>query len=404
MSAMRATETAGHLAGFPQRGAGTDAERRAAVWLASELRQSKRPVLVETFWSRPNWAIGHAWHLLLAVIGSLLSVSHAQLGGALLIIALLCVLVDWATGQSPGRRLTRERASQNVVAPASGTGATRLIITANYDAGRAGLAHRAFLRRPARAVMRLGGRVTPGWQAWVVLELILLIAVAALRNGGSGGTPLGAVQLIPTVVLVLELATLLELGLAAYGPAASDNASGAAVALALTRALHASPPRRLDVELVLQGAGDAQMTGLRRHLRTRRRELSPRDTIVLGIGPCGAGTPTWWASDGSMLPLAFGRRLRALAAETAGRQTPGHRGRGTSPALPGRMAGYPALTIGALDGHGLAPRAHQASDTVAALEPELLDRMLEFALTLVDAIDADLGRRQHPADSARTTA
>ncbi|HTU95830.1 MAG TPA: hypothetical protein VMF14_08305, partial [Solirubrobacteraceae bacterium] len=112
---MRPVETAAQLSAFERRGAGSDAERRAAAWLAGELRAARREAALETFWCRPNWALAHAWHALLAIAGSLVMVSHAVVGGALVLVALLCVLGDWLTGRSPGRRLTRERASQNVL-------------------------------------------------------------------------------------------------------------------------------------------------------------------------------------------------------------------------------------------------------------------------------------------------
>ena len=69
-----------------------------------------------------------------------------------------------------------------------------------------------------------------------------------------------------------------------------------------------------------------------------------------------------------------------------------HRGRGASPALPARAAGIPSLTIGCVDGRGLAPRSHQRTDLPEALDPGAMDALLELALTLVDAIDADLAR------------
>ena len=90
---MSAADTAAGLAAFPGRGAGTDAERRAAHWLARQVRSPGRAVRLETFWCRPNWALAHAWHCLLAVVGSLLLVHHAIVGGVILLIALSCAVV-----------------------------------------------------------------------------------------------------------------------------------------------------------------------------------------------------------------------------------------------------------------------------------------------------------------------
>jgi hypothetical protein len=405
---MAAADTATGLAGFEGRGAGTDAERRAAHWLVRQIRTARREAHLETFWSRPNWALGHAWHCLLALGGSLLMVAHAAIGGALVLAALLSVLADGLAGSSLGRRLTPERASQNVVSPAPGRGGragsaqsadppVRLIVTANYDAGRTGLAYRDGLRRPVAALKRLAadGAVSPGWLGWLSLELLWLLGVAALRLTGAHGTPVGIVQLVPTAALVVELALLLDLAGAAFGPAAGDNAAGAAVALAVVRALDAAPPRHLAVELVLQGAGDGQMTGLRRHLRHRRPKPTARDTVVLGIGPAGAGGPCWWISDGPLVPLGCPARLRVLARRLepgSGRSARPVRGRGVSPALPARARGLPALAIGCLDPRGQVPRSHQRGDAPDALDSRAMDALLEFALLLVDEIDADLAR------------
>ncbi len=417
---MSAADTAAGLGAFAGRGAGTDAERRAAHWLARQVRAARREVRLETFWCRPNWALAHAWHCLLATAGSLVTVAHPALGGAVVLVALLSVWADGLTGRSLGRRLTPERASQNVVSPAlahrpdgglppaAGPPPVRLIVTANYDAGRGGLAYRDVIRRPVAALKRLAahGALTPGWLGWLSIELLWLLGIAALRAGGASGTPVGVLQLVPTAALVVGLAILLELAGAPFGPAAGDNASGAGVALALVRALDAAPPRHIAVELVLQGAADGSMTGLRRHLRNRRRELTRSGTVVLGIGPCGSGSPCWWVSDGPLIPLRYLARLRTLAARLAagGLTARPVRGRGVSPALPARARGLPALTLGAVDARGLVPRSHQHSDVPEALEPGSHDAVLQFAQLLVDDLDAEVARPASGRSDAAPTA
>ncbi len=242
---MGAIDTVAALAEFPRRGAGTDAERRAAVWLKGELQTSGRDAALETFWCRSNWPLAHAWHVAVALAGSLVSVAAPTVGAALVLGALLSLALDALTGISLGRRLCPEHASQNVVSPsASQGGSVRLIITANYDAGRTGLVYRRWSRRIASRLRRLGagGALTPGWLGWLAIVFIWLLVTALLRAGGASGPAVGVAQLIPTAVLVLALALLLELAGAEFGPAAGDNASGVALALALTRALAVSPP------------------------------------------------------------------------------------------------------------------------------------------------------------------
>jgi hypothetical protein len=412
---MGAAETVTGLAQFDRRGAGTDSERRAALWLCAELQASGHEARLETFWCRPSWALAHAWHVALGLAGSLIAISHPSIGAAMILVAILSVIADAVTGHSPGRRLTPERASQNVVvdggavagvgagiaagtgvAAGPGDGRVRLIITANYDAGRVGLAYRDRVRAACARLRAIAGGLSPGWLGWLMIGLFWLLAVAILRLEGTRGTAAGIAQLLPTVSLVIALAMLLELASADFGPAAGDNGSGVATALAVARALDAGPPGRLAVDLVLQGAGDGDAIGLRRYLRSRRKALNVTNTVVLGIAPCGAGHPRWWVSDGPLVPLGYFRRLRALCADVARAESNvadrPHRGRGVTPALPARALGLPAITIGCLDERGLVPRSHTLRDAVAEVDHRALDAALGFALELVDAIDADVGR------------
>jgi hypothetical protein len=233
-----------------------------------------------------------------------------------------------------------------------------------------------------------------------------LMALAILRVEGQHGSAVGVAQLPPTVGLVLALALLLELASAGFGPSAGDNASGVAAAVAITRALDAAPPRQLTVELVLQGAGEGGGVGLRRYLRARRRELQPSNVVVIGVAPCAAGRPSWWISDGQLVPLRYFARLRELCERIARDEphlgaTP-HRGRGATPALHARGARLPAIAIGCLDERGLTPHSHQSADRPEAIDPDALDVTVEFALMLVDAIDGYVGRMpQTPQSPAR---
>jgi peptidase M28-like protein len=426
---MPATQTAAQLTEFARRGAGTNSERLAAAWLRDEAESGRREATIETFWCRPNWALAHSWHLLLGIAGSLVMVSNPTLGGGLVLAGLICILAEWFTGRSPGRRLTPEHASQNVVSrppaaspPPGGTNGAgseaggderlHLIVTANYDAGRAGLIHRPWLRRATGLPRRLAGdgRFIPGWLGWIAIAHVWLLAVAVVRLGSSETTSaaVGALQLIPTVVLVLTLALLLESAAADFGPAGADNAAGTAVALGLIRTLDTAPPRRLAVELVLQGAGDGQMIGLAHHLRVRRKELTRANTIVLGIGPVGAGQPHWWTGDGPLVPLRYHPRLRDLAARLAdpasGLDARPYRGRGTAPALPARFRGLPAINLGSLDAQGFAAGSHTAQDTAETLDPGTVDELLQFVLILVEGIDAELVARTPTAAIEPTTA
>ena len=129
---------------------------------------------------------------------------------------------------------------------------------------------------------------------------------------------------------------------------------------------------------------------------------------MLGIAACGGPSRTWWTGDGALIALRFLPRLSQIARRAVGPGTElaaaGHRGRGFSPAFPGRFAGLPAITIGSLDDDGLPSCSHRTIDLPEALDRGSLDRMLELALTLVDSIDADLERAASDTTTASRTA
>ena len=390
------------LAAFANRGAGTDAERRAANWLAGQCQGPGRAVDLETFWCRPNWALAHALHVTVAIAGGLLSLVSPVAGTAILAVALASVLADSLTGVSLGRRLTPERASQNVLVAAAprpqGDKPFHLILTANYDAGRTGLVYRDGLRHPVAATREALRGFTPGWLGWVSLGIAWLLAIAILRITGHTSNPVSALQLPPTVGLLVALALLLDVAVGRWSPSAGDNAAGLAIVGAVAQALEATPPRHLRVELVATGAGDGDQVGLRRYLAARKRERKAGNTVVLGIAACGAGRPRWWNSDGALIPLRYGRPLRQLAEKLAADEphlhARRHKGRGATSALPGRIAGIPSITLGCLDDSGLAARSHRLSDTTNRLDPDALHAGLQFALLMVDGIDAAVGELQ----------
>lgn len=384
---MEPIEIADGLAGFANRGAGTDAERRAAAWLAATISADGEDATVETFWCRPNWPLAHAVHAGLAIAGSLVSLVSPVAGIAILAVALVSMVSDSLTGQSVGRRLCRERASQNVLLtpPTSdGQKPVRLIVTANYDIGRNGLAQRDWLRRPV-AWLRTALRAnTPGWLGWLAIATTWLLVIAVLRLEGHTSQAVRIAQFPPTVGVVIAFALLLDLALASWSPSAADNASGVAVAVALGRALQTMAPQHFDVELLLTGAGDCDQLRLRRYLRTRRGERTARNTVVLGVAPCSVGRPHWWFSDGPLIPLRYARALRALAQQIATDEphldVSRHKGRGSTPALAARAAGIPAIAIGCLGKDG----PHEDTGATA-------DRALQFALLLIDAVDGAVG-------------
>ena len=172
---------------------------------------------METHWVRPQLALALALGCALAAAGGLVSVVAPVTGLVIAAIGAVSVLVDVAGRTGPLRMLLPKRATQVVlVAPAEGA-TVDLLAVARTDVPRQG---------PARRLARVRGGL---W--WLVLCALVVVAAAAARAAGTEGTLLGAIQLIPTVVLLVAAAVALDAIAAQVGDGRVEDA---ALAAALT--------------------------------------------------------------------------------------------------------------------------------------------------------------------------
>lgn len=339
------------LCSFAGRGACTDAERRAALWLHDELQARALEPNVETRWVRPQrWAV-LAIGCLLCVAGSLLAVPTPVAGLVLAGAGALSLAVEALGWIGPVRLLFPRRATQHVLTEVPDAGVP-LVIAAAYDAPRRGLVlnerWRALLRRAPRGSLAVCGA--------------LVAAAAAARVAGVEGTWLGAVQLVPTVVLLVAFAAAVDIALSGWAAGANDNASGVAVALSVFEELRREPTRVLAPALLLVGAGHAvHRIGL------------PEGAVLVELGPCGAGRPVLRARH-PQARAAAARAAEALGATIGGEPPP--------------AAG---VRIACVDERGIVPRAHQEDDTI--VDEAAMEAALDVALGVVDALDSELARQ-----------
>src|SRR4051794_25268699 len=337
--------------------AGTDAERRAAVHCTSALRAIGRSPRTQTPWFRPQRDAPRALHALLGIAGSVVCVDHHPTGLALAAAALVLSLLE-AGGLPLAALPFPRRATQNVVAAPidDPPGAVRLVLTASADERRDSVL--------GRTAARVRGAAVPGPAGLLDLALLAVTACAGARMAGAGGTALGIVQLIPTALLILLFAGYLEAALSAR-PAPGQSGAGPAVAIALAEALDARPPRRLAVEVLIAGAGQAGAAGMRAYVRAHRGQLAPEEVVVLHL--VGADGPLrYMAREGERFALRLHPRLAEMAGAIPGSVR--SESRFTSGARVARGARWPALTLTGPP----ADLAGAALRLIAAIDAEVL--------------------------------
>ena len=348
--------------------AGTDAERRAAVHLRERLSSLGRDAESQTIGIRPRFGLAHAIHAFVAIVGSVVAAGNPALGAVIVSAAAVSTFLDVAGIFHLARRLTGERASQNVESLEDGGKPGTLILVAGYDAPRAS---GAFDR--ARRTLR---------DPWLVMlvAMLAILACCVLRLVGIENQALTAVQFVPTVLLIVLTPAFVDIELA---EAAEDATQAGAVATVL-RLSGELRLENFDVWVVLAGAEEPFALGMGGWLRRRRKQLDRESTAVLHVSSVGDGPVRYARRVGPLAPLRCHRDLVRLCGEIA--EDDGDGGvysaesrvdRRPTAAAAAIARGLPAITVGCAGRE--APSA------------EALERAHGFCAELARRLDAEVG-------------
>jgi len=356
------------LTAIERRCAGTDAERRAAVALRDRVTAEGHPAELEAIRVHPRFGLAHTLHALLAVVGSIVSVSSPAPGAALVLAALLLTLLDALGYLHLLRRPLGTRASQNVVWREQTDKPGMLVIAAGYDSPResGALALAARLLRDPYLVM--------------ALAMLVILVSCGLRLAGVEGTAVTAVQFVPTVLLILLVPALVDVELSTAG----SDAAGAAAAAAAVR-VGDELAGRLDhfaVRVVLTGANQPSALGMRAWLRRHRGELQRERTAVIAIGPLGDGPVHWSRREGAIASQRSHTDLLRLSREVAEdsgdvQDTRGYVGREATNASRAMARRLPAITV--------------ATAGATAGGTDAVERVTAFTRELAERLDAEVG-------------
>ncbi len=328
---------------------------------------------------RPRFGLTHALHALLAVLGSVLAVSDAPIGAAIVLFAVLSTVLDVTGTVHLVRRTTGRRLSQNVESRVDGGKPGTLVLVAHYD-----------VAREAPSFALAARLLRDPWLAMVVAMVMVLIC-CSLRVSGLEGTVLTSAQFVPTVFLILMVPALADIELSGADPGTTDNAAGVAVVLQLADEL-GERLEHFDVWVVFTGAQKPFALGMRAWLRLRRADLESESTVVLNVDGVGDGPVTFSRREGPIIGLSTHRQLRRMCEEIAA--DGGHEARASvihesGDAGAALARGLPAITV---------------SSPGAVLDPAALDRVFEVCLELAERVDAEVGPRLASRSAQRSSA
>jgi acetylornithine deacetylase/succinyl-diaminopimelate desuccinylase-like protein len=362
-----------------ERPSASDAEGRAADWLAHELRAAGcRDSRVEE--ERAHG--GYWWPLGLLNAGSALAAllgrgPAALVGGA----AAAAVYDDVSGGRLWFRRRTLpQRATWNVVAEAGDRDASRTVVfIAHHDAAHSGLVfHPALPRAGMRLMPKLHERASQSvpiifgvFLGPLLLALWGLLGRRWLRRAGmffSAGAS----------------ACMTNIGSSAVVPGANDNLSAVAVLVALANELAERPPAGVRVILLSTGSEESFMEGMQAFGRRHFPEL-PRETTEFVCLEC-VGSPQLCVVEGEGMlrmrdyPEASREALARAGAAAGVELTRGLRTVAATDALIALRAGYPVSTLGGVDETKFPSNYHWPSDTPDNLDWSSVDAAVDVCL------------------------
>ena len=303
-----------------RRAPGSDAERRTALHLKQRLDALGREAETESLAIYPGWPLAYALLAAAAVAASVLAVDVPVAGASLALAAALLTFLDAGALIPTLRRLLGRRASQNVVSWGGEDKPGDLLLVAHYDAGRGGLAHGDRTARRRAALSALVRRPIGGLQPLFWAELAVL-ACALLRLAGLDGTPLTAVQFVPTLGLIVAIALLLDIALAGTGGGENDNASGSVARPAPGRAVRRRRSSTSTCTCSSRAGRRPARPACAPSSRRHRDRLAQDRTVLVNVDRVGSGERALHAPRGRPAGAAVVTRSWSRSATRSPRTT-----------------------------------------------------------------------------------
>jgi len=366
-----------------ERPSASPAERRAAEWLAGELRDAGcRDVRVEEehahggYW----WPLGipNAASALACFLGRL---PAALVGG----LASAAVYDDVSGGKLWFRRRTLpHRPTWNVVAELGDPAARRTVVfMAHHDAAHSGLVfHPALPRLGMKLVPRLHERAN---QSIPIIFGVFLGPLLVALWGLSGSRWVRRAALVFTGGAAAAMANI---GASRVVPGANDNLSAVAVVVALAHELAERPPDGVRVLLLSTGSEESFMEGMQAFGRRHFPSLDRATTEFVCVECVGSPELCVVEAEGMLRMRHYtegSRDALARAGAAAGVElTRGLRTVAATDALIALRAGYPTCLLGGVDETKFPAHYHWPTDVPDNLDWSSIEGAVEVCLRYLE--------------------
>ena len=386
--ARRALEHVYHLSvTIGPRGSTTPAEAEAATYAKVVLERLGLAPQVERFLSATSqwrpFALAATLALLAVAVYPLAGRITAILATLLTAVTLVSAYLELNFTANPIRWLLPKRPSQNVWAaiPPAGTPTQRVVLVGHLDSHRTPWVFGSPARLKVFRVMATASFAS-------IAALVLLYLVGSI----TGGDVIYWISLAPAAVLILALLMTFQPDTSPYTAGANDNATGAALVLALAEQLQQMPLANTEVWVVCSGCEEVGCYGAAAFVREHPQELRDARFITLdSVGGLGSG-PCYITREGMTRAYRSNPALLALADQIAAQRPElGAYAKvmslGFTEGAIGIKNGLPSLTFVNLRPDGVLPYWHRPDDVFEHVDADVLARTQAFLWELLQRID-----------------
>ena len=369
-----------------ERGSASAGERRAAEWLAGELRAAGcREVRVE----KERAHGGYWWPLGLLNAASGLAALAGRLPAAVVGAFASAAVYDDVSGGRLWfrRRLLPHRPTWNVVAELGDPEAPRTVVyVAHHDAAHSGLIfHPALPRIGMRLAPRLHERANQSipviygtFLGPLQLALWALLGRRWLRWNGM-------------VFALGASAAMANIGASRVVPGANDNLSAVGALVALAHELAERPPEGVRVILLSTGSEEGFMEGMQAFGRRHFQALDTATTEFVCIECVGSPHLCVVEAEGMLRMRYYSEssreRLARAGTEAGVELVRGLRTVAATDALIALRAGYPTCTLGGVDDTKFPAEYHWPSDVPDNLDWESVEAATDVCLSYLRGTD-----------------
>lgn len=351
------------LASFPNRGVATPQEIPVLEYLTSLFAEQE--VSRESF-KTPKTYISIVWWLIGGLVVGLLALNFSPVVGlflTLIFVTMAMLYFNWYA--SPVTNFPPLVTSYNLIVKPKGKEIVKpkkLILMAHWDTAPISVLYRPEMVGNFRQSLKISLFLMIVAQFVAISQFLVPNAFILLI-----GNILAFYFLLQGIVGTVDYFRL------GYSNGASDNATGAAAAIATAQKLWAKNLPNLEVELVLTGAEEVGMIGSRAYLKKHYTEFN-KETYLVNFDTLGNGNLKIITQTGSWSNIVYDNKLIQIAKQsvtelpTLKEVSTGAWHTADFDSVWFQRVGIPAVTLAALDSNGRMPNIHRPTDILSNVD------------------------------------